>query len=244
MGENVIIKDAENMLAFQQFLRFQDQLYTSLFEYLKQRLDNLSGQTDDCINFLENKLSKLEAELAACLASGLNIACTPILLAIEETQDQLDTAKQCKKDLTNSYNKFHSAQSTMERTLNNDIPRAEQYLIQQVENIENLYQQQIAEPQRSTVVGMKSFHGYWYQKARFNKAITSILDPSVPLEIREFLTDQIMQGHNYIKSPPGYDMGHNTPGLNVPEAMDWEYSTHNRKKPVFYRRLGLDYLFS
>ena len=244
MSENVIVRDAESLLAFQQFLRFQDQLYASIFEYLEQRINNFSAQVDDCIQHLENKLSRLEAEYAACIASGLSLACSPILVAIDETEEQLDIARKCSRNLINSYNEYRSVQRDFQKVLDSSLPQMERYLIKQVENIENLYPQKIIEPKRSTVVGIKSFHGYWYQKARFNKAILNLLDPSVPVEIREFIADQIMQGRNYIKSPPNFDMGHSTPGLNLPEAMDWENFARNRKKPTFYRRLGLDYLFS
>ena len=82
-------------------------------------------------------------------------------------------------------------------------------------------------------------HGSDYQRARKEFMRNSLNDSSmVAGHIQGWIKQEInSRGElGYWRSPPGYDVGHNTPGLNSPENFRWENSDMNRSRGGKYKR--------
>lgn len=81
-------------------------------------------------------------------------------------------------------------------------------------------------------------HGYRYQKARKEFMIRSLSDPSVGKHIKGWIAQEIRRSgkSGYWKSPPGYDVGHRTPGIDKASNLRWENSSMNRSRGAKHKR--------
>lgn len=81
-------------------------------------------------------------------------------------------------------------------------------------------------------------HGYPYQKARKEFMRTSLSDSDIAKHIKGWIQQEINRvgKSRYWRSPPGYDVGHKTAGIDQPENFHWENSGMNRSKGAKFKR--------
>lgn len=82
-------------------------------------------------------------------------------------------------------------------------------------------------------------HGSDYQRARKEFMRRSLDDSSMVADhIQGWIKQEIRsRGESgYWRSPPGYDVGHNKPGINDPDNFRWESSDMNRSRGGKYKR--------
>lgn len=76
-------------------------------------------------------------------------------------------------------------------------------------------------------------HGPEFERAKADFKQQSLDDPNTPAHIRGWLEQEARQrGSNprNWRNPPGYDVGHRTPGIDSPDNFRWERSTDNRSR--------------
>jgi len=81
-------------------------------------------------------------------------------------------------------------------------------------------------------------HGYPYKKARKDFMLASLSDPNVAKHIKGWIQQEVNSVGNsgYWRSPPGYDVGHKTAGIDQPDNFQWENSGMNRSKGAKFKR--------
>ncbi|MCG3212639.1 MAG: hypothetical protein FOGNACKC_06309 [Anaerolineae bacterium] len=81
-------------------------------------------------------------------------------------------------------------------------------------------------------------HGSEYKSAAREFKRWSLIDPNIPNFIKSWLQQQLKQKGwgKYWKNPPGYDIGHNKPGIDKPWNFRWESSDMNRYRGGKYGR--------
>jgi hypothetical protein len=68
--------------------------------------------------------------------------------------------------------------------------------------------------------------------------LASLSDPNVAKHIKGWIQQEVNRVGNsgYWRSPPGYDVGHKTTGIDQPDNFQWENSGMNRSKGAKFKR--------
>lgn len=220
-------------------LQCAEQEILSTEEWLRQRLAHWKMEE----HRRQNALLAAEKALASCKASGYRdedgyyhapdctsyeFAVSQAVTQLQEAQAEINNIKQWTSKVNQATASYRAQAHRLSRIISSDIPNASAFLGKKITELQSYL---------GAKSGLRSSqseetHGYPYQKARKAFMVTSLSDPNVGKNIKGWIKQELNRvgKSGYLRSPPGYDVGHKIPGIDLPDNFQWEHSNSNRSK--------------